>query len=125
MNKKKTIEKNNNLILSTKITNEYDTPHLLKEKQKLIIKINNQKRNVIITSLIILFCLVFSLYYLFKIRKEKIIFEKRFNDLISNSKTNEEIDINPILGTNKNTNIVNQSSEVPVDILNNIFFQKI
>ncbi len=112
--------KNNNLILSTKITNEYDTPHLLKEKQKLIIKINNQKRNVIITSLIIFFCLVFSLYYLFKIRKEKIIFEKRFNDLISNSKTNEEIDINPNLGTNKNNNIVNQSAEVPIDILNNI-----
>lgn len=83
----------NDHILSKNVTQYYDTPHLLSEKEKIISKINNEKQVYIITGCGILIVLVFSLLYLIKIKREKKILDKRFSELINNSENDLEMQL--------------------------------
>lgn len=80
-------------VLSKNITQLYDTPHLLSEKEKIIDKINEEKWLYQIIGAIILIILLFSLYYLLKTRKEKLLSEKRFHELINKTDSKEIIDL--------------------------------
>ncbi|SNR95303.1 AraC family transcriptional regulator [Flavobacterium sp. ov086] len=75
----------NDHVLSKNVTKYYDTPHLLSEKEKIISKINSEKQMYVLTGCFIFIILVVSFYYLFKIKREKKILDKRFHDLINNS----------------------------------------
>lgn len=76
----------NNQIISKNVTQYYDTPHLLYEKEKIISQINNDI--YILTACLIFTVLVFSSYNLLKMKREKKILDKQFYDLI-NDKENE------------------------------------
>jgi AraC-like DNA-binding protein len=82
------IDKNlnkNNHILSKNINQYYDTPHLLSEKEKIISKINNEKHVYAVIVGFVIIVLIFSIYFLIKIKREKKILDKRFYALINNS----------------------------------------
>jgi AraC-like DNA-binding protein len=103
----KSLNKNDH-ILSKNVTQYYDTPHLLSEKEKIISKINNENRVYVLTVGFIFIVLVFSLYYLIKIKKEKKILDKRFYDLINNSESG--------LKTQSSTNDENKIIKpIPID----------
>ena len=78
----------NDHILSKNVTKYYDMPDLLSEKEKIISKINSEKQIYIYVGGFIFIVLVFSSYYIFKIKKEKKVLDKRFYDLISRSENN-------------------------------------
>lgn len=80
-------------ILSKNIIRYYDTPHLLSEKEKIIFKINSEKKIYVLTLSFVFIVLIFSLYYLSKIRKEKKILNKRFYELINSEKKEERLSI--------------------------------
>ncbi|MBS7234272.1 hypothetical protein KHA90_25075 [Flavobacterium psychroterrae] len=63
----KSLNKNDH-VLSKNVTQYYDTPHLLFEKEKIISKINNEKRLYVLTVGFIFIVLVFSLYYFIVVR---------------------------------------------------------
>ena len=75
----------NDHVLSKNVTRYYDMPHLLSEKEKIISKINSEKQIYVFAGSFIFIVLVFSCYYLFKIKGEKKILDKRFYDLVNNS----------------------------------------
>ena len=77
----------NNIVLSENINHNYDIPLLLSEKEKVIVKINQEKHLSIGLGLIVLISLVFSLYYLMKTKREKQLFEERFRVLMNQPKS--------------------------------------
>lgn len=83
----------NDIILGEQINKNYDTPHLLLQKEKVILKINQEKRIYIGIGFIVLIGLGFSLFYLLKTKKEKQLYEKRVNELLdihnTENKSNE------------------------------------
>ena len=81
----KKLEENDN-ILSKNVIQYYDTPHLLHEKEKIISKINKEKKIYVLVGGFIFIILVFSSYYLLKIKREKKILNRRFHELVHNSK---------------------------------------
>lgn len=80
----------NDHILSKNVTQYYDTPNLLSEKEKIISKINNEKQTYILIGFGIFIVLVFSLFYLIKIKREKKILDNRFYELINSAEKNLE-----------------------------------
>ncbi|SDG75689.1 AraC-type DNA-binding protein [Flavobacterium omnivorum] len=91
---------NNNIVLSENINHNYDTPLLLSEKEKVIVKINQEKYIYIIIGFIVFAGLVFSLYCLVKTKREKQLYEKRFRELMEQP-INEVIPDNIIAEENK------------------------
>jgi len=87
----------NNVWLSETINNQYDTPHLLAEKQNTINTIKQEKSMVVGIVAIVLLALSASIYYLLRMRKEKAVFEAKFNKLMlaSGSKAKDTVE-NPI-----------------------------
>lgn len=76
----------NNVILSENINKNYDTPHILAEKETIIAKINQEKQLYIGIGFVIFIGLSFSLFFLFKTKKEKQIYEERFNTIMKQPK---------------------------------------
>ncbi|KFF16957.1 helix-turn-helix domain-containing protein [Flavobacterium hydatis] len=72
----------NDIILGEQINKNYDTPHLLLQKENVILKINQEKRIYIGIGFIVLIGLGFSLFYLLKTKKEKQLYENRLNELL-------------------------------------------
>ncbi|UUF16671.1 MULTISPECIES: helix-turn-helix domain-containing protein [Flavobacterium] len=88
--------KANNVILSNKISKNYDTPNLLIEKENLIKEIKNENIFHTIISILLMLGLVFSIYYLIKVKNKNKLFEQRFNELmqaplLENSNNEEQI----------------------------------
>lgn len=88
--------KANNVILSNKISKNYDTPNLLIEKENLIKEIKNENIFHTIISILLMLGLVFSIYYLIKVKNKNKLFEQRFNELmqaplLENSNNGEQI----------------------------------
>jgi AraC-like DNA-binding protein len=90
----------NNIVLLENINHNYDTPLLLSEKEKVIVKINQEKFIYILLGFIFLVGLVFSLYCLVKTKREKQLYEKRFRELMEQP-INEVIPDNIIAEENK------------------------
>lgn len=106
----------NNIILSENINHNYDTPLLLSEKEKVIVKINQEKYIYIGIGFIVFTGLVFSLYYLVKTKKEKQLFEERFKVLMEQPK-NEVIQVtDAILDTTIVEDNKTKSFDLPKDI---------
>lgn len=72
----------NKISLSESINKNYDTPRLFAEKEKLITKINQEKKIILGFGGLLGIALGFALFYLIKVRREKLLFEERFNKLI-------------------------------------------
>lgn len=72
----------NKVLLSDSINKNYDTPRLFAEKEKLITKIKQEKYFILGLGTLLGIALLFSIFYLFKIRKEKLLYEDRFNKLM-------------------------------------------
>jgi AraC-like DNA-binding protein len=81
-----------NVVVGDNINQNYNTPHLLSEKEKVIAKINQEKYIYIGIGFIVFIGLVFSLYYLVKTKREKQLFEERFKVLMEQPK-NEVIQV--------------------------------
>lgn len=79
----------NNVVLSDNINKNYDTPHLLAEKEIIITKISQEKQLYIGLGLVIFIGLSFSLFFLVKTKKEKQNFEERFNAIMKQPKNNK------------------------------------
>lgn len=75
----------NNIVLSKNVDKHYDKPQLLGEKDKVINKINREKQISIGIVLLSVFLLIF---YLAKIRNEKLKLEHRFNELFKETNEN-------------------------------------
>jgi AraC-like DNA-binding protein len=106
----------NNVILSKNIIHNYDTPHLLSEKEKIIVEINQEKQIDIGIGVIVFIGLVFSLYYLAKTKREKQLFQERFKVLMEQSK-NEVIQVtDTILDTTIVEYNKTKSFDLPKDI---------
>lgn len=91
---------NNNIVLSENINHNYDTPLLISEKEKVIVKINQEKHIYISIGFIVFTGLVFSLYYLLKTKRENQLYEKRFRELMEQP-INEVMPDNIIAEENK------------------------
>ncbi|KRB57899.1 AraC family transcriptional regulator [Flavobacterium sp. Root186] len=94
----------NGIILEENINNNYERPHLLLEKEKVIAKINTEKQLYIGIGFIIFIGLGFSLFYLSKTKKQNKLYENRVNELVQIY--NEE---------NKNLEIQNSVSETIIE----------
>lgn len=106
----------NNVVLSDNMNQKYDTPHLLFEKEKIIVEINQEKYIYIGIGFIVFIGLVFSLCYLVKTKREKQLFEERFKVLMVQPK-NEVIQV---IDTIQETTIVENCKiklfDLPKDI---------
>ncbi|MCL9807442.1 helix-turn-helix domain-containing protein [Flavobacterium amniphilum] len=96
----------NNTVLSTSINKNYDTPHLLAEKEKIITNMNQNEYIYIGLGLLLMFGLGFSSYKWLKFKKEKQLYEERFNQLMKTPKI-EDIQIDE-----DNTIIESKANEV-------------
>lgn len=81
-------------LLSKNVSQYYDTPHLLSEKEKIISKINDEKQIYILLGCSIFTVLVFAVFYLIKIKREKKILDKRFYELINSKNDLEQQTLN-------------------------------
>ncbi|WP_371536507.1 helix-turn-helix domain-containing protein [Flavobacterium sp. Arc3] len=100
-----------NVILSENINKNYDTPHLLSEKEKVIAKINQEKKFYIAIGFIVFVGLLFTLFYLSKTKKEKQHSEERFQVLMDQPKS-EAIPDETLITEDKKT----KSFDLPIDI---------
>jgi AraC-like DNA-binding protein len=101
----------NNVVLSESINKNYDTPHLLSEKEAVISKINQEKTLYFSIGVVFLVALGFSLYYLAKTKREKKLFEERFHALMNQPKIESILD-DVIIEDNKT-----RSFDLPKDIV--------
>jgi AraC-like DNA-binding protein len=101
-----------NAVLSENINQNYNTPHLLSEKEKIIFEINQEKYIYIGIGFIVFFGLVFSLYYLVKTKREKQLFEERFKVLMEQPK-NEVIQVTDTI---RDTTIVEDNKTKSFDL---------
>lgn len=94
----------NNVILSTSINKNYDTPHLLAEKEKVITSMNQNKYIYFGFGILLILGLGFSSYKWIKFKKEKQLFEERFYQLMKQPKIEvKQIDEdNTVIETNTN-----------------------
>jgi AraC-like DNA-binding protein len=82
------------IVVSEKINTNYDTPHLLSEKQEIITKMNYERYQYIGIGIISLVGIGIMLFYLLKTRKHKKLLEEKFNNLIKETTSKkEDIDI--------------------------------
>lgn len=81
----------NNAILSTSIDQNYDTPHLLAEKEKVIDNMNQSKYMYFLFGFLLMVGLGFSSYKWIKFKKEKQLFEERFNQLMRMPKNEDTL----------------------------------
>lgn len=72
----------NGIILEDNINKNYEQPHLLFEKEKVILKINREKQLYIGIGFLIFVGLGFSLFYLSKTKREKKLYENRVHELV-------------------------------------------
>lgn len=72
----------NNVILSASINKNYDSPRLLAEKEKIIANMTINKYLYLGFGFLLVIGLGFSSYKWVKIKKEKQLFEERFNQLM-------------------------------------------
>ncbi|UPZ17998.1 helix-turn-helix domain-containing protein [Flavobacterium humidisoli] len=80
----------NNLVLSENMHQTYNVPHLLSEKENIISKINRESKIYIIIGFIAFALLIFALFYLYKMQKNKQLTEERFITLINDSRLEPE-----------------------------------
>lgn len=71
--------------LSRKIDINYDTPHLIAQKEAVISKIKKEKYIFLGVSFLFFIGFGFAVFYSFKVKKQKKLVEVRFKELMSNS----------------------------------------
>ena len=79
--------KKNDVVISESINKNYDTPHLLAEKEAVISKINSEKYVYISVGLMIFIGLGFTIRNLVKTKKEKKHFEEQFYAIMNQPET--------------------------------------
>ncbi|WP_281234883.1 helix-turn-helix domain-containing protein [Flavobacterium gelatinilyticum] len=84
----------NGIILEDHINKNYERPHLLSEKEKIISKINREKQIYIGIVFFFFIGLGLSLFYLSKTKREKIVYENRVKELV---KTYQEQNKNAVI----------------------------
>jgi AraC-like DNA-binding protein len=101
----------NDITLEESINKNYDTPHLLSEKETIISKINQEKQIYIGMGLVVFAGLAISLYYLSKTKREKQLSEERFSQLMLT--TNERNKGIPIKETSTN---FEENKKIAIDL---------
>ncbi len=106
-----------NKLLSKKINEKYDTPHLLEEKENIISNLKTQKYLSYFITGLFFFSLLFSIFYIRKLRNDK----KKFLLIMENK---SELNNNISIEDNKIKNL-----EIPIEIAEEIllklnFFEK-
>lgn len=106
----------NDIILAENITKNYETAHLLSEKEKVISTIHKEKQLYIGIGLMIIFAgLAFFFYYLTKAKKEKNLYAQRLNELIADShKKNENSQMVAVQETQPETSSQEKENTVKV-----------
>lgn len=111
----------NNVVLSENINKNYDTPHILAEKETIITKINLEKQIYVGVGLVIFIGLSFSLFFLVKTKKEKQIFEERFNAIMKQPKNDlvqtQDIEIVATIKEEETVKLFDLPKEISKDLL--------
>ncbi|MDQ6531239.1 AraC family transcriptional regulator [Flavobacterium sp. LHD-85] len=118
----------NGIILQDNINKNYERPHLLLEKEKVIVKMNIEKNLYIGIGFIIFIGLGFSLFNLSKIKRQNKLYKNRVNELHHKySNENKALEIEKsIIETavtetkENNTKTVDLSKEKAIEILKKI-----
>jgi AraC-like DNA-binding protein len=115
------LKKKNNVIIEN-IDHNYDTPHLLAQKEAVISSMNKQKyASIIIVSICIVALGILFLFYFIKNKREKKQLEQRFNALMQqteNTSNTAVIPETPVFTASDTTKT--KSNEVPKEIEKNI-----
>ncbi|KFF06350.1 helix-turn-helix transcriptional regulator [Flavobacterium reichenbachii] len=115
--------KANNITLTKNITNSYDTPNLLTEKENLIKQINNEKYFFGSISFLLMMGLTFSILYAAKVRNRNKIFEKNFSELMDDQfleNTSHEQKITDLKNEAEDQEEKEKSIDLPFEMVNQI-----
>lgn len=104
------LNKNNN-VLSENMHQIYNVPHLLLEKEKIISRINEERKIYIIIGLFVFALLICALFYLYKMQKNKQLAEEKFITLINDSRVERE-EPNDLVEKNKI-----KSADLPKEVI--------
>ncbi len=110
----------NNIVLSESINKNYDTPRLFAEKEKLISKIRQEKYLFIGFGCLLFVVLGFSMFSLFKTKKENRLFEERFKQLMQKPITEEKPIEKEIIETTEIKEIKTKTIDLPIEIATEI-----
>lgn len=88
--------------LSRKIDKNYDTPHLLAQKETIISEINREKYVFLGVGFLFLVGLTFAVFYYLKVKKQKELIELRFNELMNRTNNEQNNTENSLQKINEN-----------------------
>ncbi|MCL9805870.1 helix-turn-helix domain-containing protein [Flavobacterium amniphilum] len=115
----------NNIVLSKNVIKHFDKPQLLSQKDEVINKINREKKVSLGVILIIAIGLLLLIFYFIRMKKEKVLLEQKFNELINKSTeektlTNVEKHFLEVDISNDSKDLKTKENDLPKEIVRDI-----